>query len=666
MRNFKKIQFLPVLLVTTMLFAACGTQPTSEIKHITIVKAQTGSLLDSVRVSAPALGANSTELAFKSSGRVSDLNVRIGQFFKKWEAIARLSGEESRIAMVGSYAILGSLGASESNGSVRASLKQVRASTAELYKSRLAWVDADAASAEIRKRIAKNEAEFAKTNRDNIQAISSGSVFSSEKQREQAEEGLQLAKNQLDNTVMLLKNEETNLYRSSLASLENAFVVARSAREFEDMFLGISDENRSKNDSFEGYLDLYAKGNADTAFRNFDVKYLEMYDWYYANVANRAEVTPAVTKEALDRAIPTLESLRESLHAIKSVLEKAQASTAFPQSSIDAYQQKTNEWLTNVGQSLANASGGGVRANRLAIDVFENTRILKVTGLNDAVRLAQKNLELLQSGKNIATNASKKDLDALSTEVIVKRQAVELSQQALEWIKAARLALISESKSKLAELDAQIAQADTQIAQARMQGSLAENEVENQLIRAPFDGMVFAKSADIGSVINAGTPIVSFTSNIAVRAIFSVSAPMSEWLLSNSGSVVLSHENGDTFTGTIIVKNTIRDAVSNTVKIEVTFDKGAVQVGERIWLNPRTEGPVGSIVPTKSIITKYSIPSVYVYNNGKVVLTQIRIIRTHQDQTLIEDLESGTFVVVDGKDRLLDGEIISSEWVKTK
>lgn len=119
-------------------------------------------------------------------------------------------------------------------------------------------------------------------------------------------------------------------------------------------------------------------------------------------------MAPVLTKEALDRAIPTLESLRESLHTIKSVLEKAQASTAFPQSSIDAYQQKTNEWLTNVEQSLANASGGGVRANRLAIDVFENTRILKVTGLHDAVRLAQKNLELLQSGKNIATNASKK------------------------------------------------------------------------------------------------------------------------------------------------------------------------------------------------------------------------------------------------------------------
>lgn len=423
---------------------------------------------------------------------------------------------------------MGSLGVSGSDGSVRASLKQIRSSTAELYKSRLAGVDADTASAEIRVNMAKNEATFAKTNRDNIQAISSGSVFSSEKQREQAEEGLRLAKNQLDNTVTLLKNEETNLYRSSLASLENAFVVARSAREFEDMFLGISDEHRSKNDSFEAYLDIYAKGKADTAFRSFDAKYLETYDWYYANVANRAEVNPTLTKEALDRAIPTLELLRESLHAIKTVLEKVQASTAFPQSSIDAYQQKTNEWLTNVEQSLANASGGGVRANRLAIDVFENTRILKVTGLTDAVRLAQKNLELLQSGKDIATNASKKDLDALAVEVTIKQQAVELSQKNLESITTARRTLIHESKSKLAELDAQIAQTDAQIAQARMQGNLAQNEVENQLIRAPFDGIVFAKSADVGSVINSGTPIISFTSHTAVRAIFSVSARMSE------------------------------------------------------------------------------------------------------------------------------------------
>lgn len=83
MRILKKIQFLPILFIVTMFFSACGTQPTQEIKNITVAKAQTGSLSDSVRVSAPALGANSAELAFKSSGRVSDMNVRIGQFFKK-------------------------------------------------------------------------------------------------------------------------------------------------------------------------------------------------------------------------------------------------------------------------------------------------------------------------------------------------------------------------------------------------------------------------------------------------------------------------------------------------------------------------------------------------------------------------------------------------------
>lgn len=123
----------------------------------------------------------------------------------------------------------------------------------------------------------------------------------------------------------------------------------------------------------------------------------------------------------------------------------------------------------------------------------------------------------------------------------------------------------------------------------------------------------------------------------------------------------MSHENGETFTGKIIVKNTIRDTISDTVKFEVSFDKEAAQVGERIWLNPRINGLVGIIIPTASIITKYSIPSVYVYNNGKVTLTQIRIIRTNQNQTLVENLASGTLVVTEGKDRLLDGEIVLSE-----
>jgi multidrug resistance efflux pump len=395
----------------------------------------------------------------------------------------------------------------------------MKKSTDRLYESRLLSAKADIESAGIRLKIAKNDAKLFEDNLENSQGMLSGSVLTATERQAQAKQALELVRNQLANTTELLKSEEASLYRSSLASLSNAFILARTAREYSDLFLGVTDENRNKNDAFENLFDANAKTKAEKSFHDFDAKYQETYDWYYANVANRSTVEPTVAKEALTRAIPTLEALRETLHSMKNILETAIPGAAFPQSTIDAYQQKTNEYLTGIELALNTPTGGGLQGSSNAIEAFDRNRRLKISELNDSVALAEKNLSLADIGKDVSGNSFQNDLNGLKTELAIKKDNVKLAEKNVSQSQNAQTVLESERKAKLGEIDSQIAELGSKLAEAKMQAGLAGNSLENQSLRAPFDGVILKKYSDVGTVVGTGIPVVSLSSQAGEKVI---------------------------------------------------------------------------------------------------------------------------------------------------
>ncbi len=380
-------------------------------------------------------------------------------------------------------------------------LLDIRKSTDNLYASRLLSAASDIESAGIRLKIAKNDTKLSEDNLKSSQEMLSGSVLSAVERQAQAKKSLELVKNQLANTTELLNSEESSLYRSSLASLSNTFILARTAREYGDQFLGVSDENRNKNDAFEYLFNTNAKTKAEKSYYDFDVKYRETYDWYFANIANNTIVDPAVTKEALTRAIPTMVSLREMLHDIKNILDTAIPASNFTQSTIDSYQLKTNEYLLNIEQVLNSPTGGGLQGNSNAIEAFERNRKLKLSELNDSVSLAEKNLSLANIGKDISNSSFQKDFNGLATELSIKRDTEKLAEKTVMQSQNSMSTLESERKAKLGEIDGQIAELKSRLAEAKMQAGLAGNTLENQSLRAPFDGVVLRKYSDVGTVI---------------------------------------------------------------------------------------------------------------------------------------------------------------------
>ncbi len=385
----------------------------------------------------------------------------------------------------------------------------------------------DVAAAEIGKRLAESDLELAQKNLENSKLVFSGSALSASERVIQAEQSLSLAESQFANTSALLEEQEASLRSSALASLAGAFVNARSARDFADEILGITDENRHLNDAYDEYLgvkDSATLPKADSAFRKFDAEYRETYQWYYANVAGKNDVGLPLAKEALAHASETLVLQREALHALKGVLEKTVESTALPREGIDALSQKTDAFLQNLETSLLSSGGGGIDGTGRAIAAFERNRELQLSTLSDSVKLAKTALEIAKSGKAVTSGDEKRNVDALEIAVRVKREGLAAAEENLLKASAAAEMAKREMEAKIKETEAQASEARVKRREAETGLALSGERAGYSEIRAPFSGVITEKYAEIGNLVSPERPVLQISDDVAPKVLTSFDA----------------------------------------------------------------------------------------------------------------------------------------------
>lgn len=432
-------------------------------------------------------------------------------------------------------------------------MRAIGDSTKSLAESRAQVAASDVSSAEIGKRLAERDLELAQKNLENSKLVFSGSTLSASERVIQAEQSLVLAESQLENTAALLQEQESSLRSSALASLAGAFVNARSARDFADEILGITNENQHLNDAYDEYLgvkDSATLPRADSAFRKFDAKYRETYQWYYANIAGKNDVALSLAKEALSRASETLALEREALHALKSVLEKTVESTALPRSGIDGLSQKTDAFLSNLESSLLSGGGGGIDGTNRAIAAFEKNRELQLSTLSDSIKLAKTALEIAKSGKTVASGDEKRNVDALEIAVRVKQDALAAAWENFRKASAAAEMAKREMEAKIKETEAQASEARVKRREAETGLALSGERAGYSEIRAPFSGIITEKYSEIGNMVSAERPVFQISEDGVPK--ISVSFDSSKFRAMPGDEIVLvSISSNDSFTGTI-------------------------------------------------------------------------------------------------------------------
>lgn len=157
-------------------------------------------------------------------------------------------------------------------------------------------------------------------------------------------------------------------------------------------------------------------------------------------------------------------------------------------------------------------------------------------------------------------------------------------------------------------------------------------------------------------MVAAGTPIIRLSSPDADKVVFSLDA---DRLPLSIGSELLIREESVSYTGSVRSISPIRDMKTDRHTVEVSVPQDIAKSGNRAWIIPSQKGESGIVIPLSAMVTKYSIPSVFVIQaDGTVRLTPIRIVDSDTEHARVDGIQSGTSVVTEGKDALLDGEMV--------
>ncbi|MFA6090588.1 MAG: biotin/lipoyl-binding protein [Candidatus Gracilibacteria bacterium] len=636
--------YISIALISILLLTSCGQEAPKEKKFYETALVTTGSISGTDRVISTVEGSNTVDLSFKASGRVTNVFVKPGDKVKKGDILAVLGNEEGSIA-------------SEGLSSVLSNLSGISESIDSLYASRLDNLTNDTTKAQIGIQIAERDLELAKSTLASSTAIFSGSSLSDREKISQAEKSLEYARNNLTNSTKLLVTQGESLRRNALNSLSNAFIIARNARDFTDEVLGVTDANRAKNDLYQNYLgakNTTTKTDAENAFRIFNTEYETMYTWYYANIIGKTDISKETLNEALARSLTTMEHLRDMLHALSTVLENSIISSTFPDTDLAGLKNKTSTFLSNLGLTILDNFGNGIKGSMTAIGSFDSDYILKVQQLQDAVNIAEESLNLAKTGKDISSNDVKKNRDILTANIDFKEDALEIAKVALLDIAKNRKILESERDSKLQEMGAKISE-------TRLNYNLANNTIKSGMIIAPFDGIMLTRNIDLGSTVSALQPIFSLTSTdgYVIKANFdSIQTPLvvgKKVKLSRLSDSLLTEAN---------VKNLREEAdfTHNKQYVELEPVGKELRIGDRVELllekkddeNKQTD----IILPTSAIITKYGETGVYVLENGQVKYTLITVLASDGNMTAISGLKTEQRVITKGKENILDGEVL--------
>jgi len=163
-------------------------------------------------------------------------------------------------------------------------------------------------------------------------------------------------------------------------------------------------------------------------------------------------------------------------------------------------------------QTVLDASGH-IIARRIATVSSRVTGKLEALHIEEGVEVKQSQViaELDDQQAKISYQLALADLDARKAGhnelIIIKRYALQTAKRREQL---AQDKLISQqqnddSQLKIAQLNAQINNKAAQVEQAKQRVELAQYQLAQHQIRAPFDGVVISKNAQVGELISAGS-----------------------------------------------------------------------------------------------------------------------------------------------------------------
>ncbi|MFQ3611188.1 MAG: efflux RND transporter periplasmic adaptor subunit [Fimbriimonadales bacterium] len=345
-----------------------------------------------------------------------------------------------------------------------------------------------------------------------------------------------------------------------------------------------------------------------------------------------ARVTPEQTEAQIETARAALRSAQARLRALQT--------GARPQERQQA-EQALNAARANFELQKANYE----RAQRL----YEQGAIPRqqLDAQRTAYESAQAQLRQAEEALSLVREGPRQE------EIEAAEQAVKQAQEALRQAELGR--------SQIALNQERVASARAALAQARANYAYLKNQLEDTLIRAPFDGVVADRMVDVGSMTGQGTPVARV---VTLDRLY-YEAVLPETLLKDVRVGMPVDVRVDAFPDRVfrgqveaIYPATADQARNLRVRISLTnpsdlpLKTGLFARGE-IVLRTYQNVP---LVPKLALIERGGTIRVFVVEGDKAKARTLKLVATNTEVVYAEGIKAGETVVIRGQDLLSDDQ----------
>lgn len=520
--------------------------------------AERTSLKQTVEVTGELKPAARIDLAFKSSGIIQTINVKIGDTVKQGDVLAELKADDI---------IFASRSADAALALAEANLRARLAGETE-QSIRVAEASVESAQAAYDKAVT----DLASTKLTTANAV------------RVSELAVQTAQNNLANQDATVSQTVQNAYDSARTSLLTAIGPLQTALTDGDEITGV--DNTAANQTYLNVLGFLDQG----ALERGKSSYL---------VAKAAKNTAETTVKALS-ATSSKEQIQSAGVTLSDAITKVQAYLTDVQKVLAA--SLTSQYLT--AATLASLKTT-IDADRVSVSTQNSTVLTALQTIKNSELTRTQTIEQLQDAYDTAvTNLTTAQTNA-ETQVRGAEATVSIQKAALD---SARATL---DLKKAPPRDVDLAGLRAQVAQAAANADKATNDVQNIQIIAPVDGTVSDVIPDLGELIQAGVTSLKIvgTERFDIEALVP-EADIANVEVGQPATITLDAYGDDvTFHGTVTAEDPdqtkVQDAVYYKIRVQIEPEGRDIKPGMTANVVIETDKRDNAIViPLRAVRTK--------------------------------------------------------------
>lgn len=242
------------------------------------------------------------------------------------------------------------------------------------------------------------------------------------------------------------------------------------------------------------------------------------------------------------------------------------------------------------------------------------------------------------------------ELDAAESAARVEQAEASVEHVERDWKRVA--ALFEANSATRAERDA---------AESRLRGAradLAEKRASLGQMRiiSPFDGVVTRKWAEAGDMAAPGKPIVEIEDPAVLQVEIEIPESFSEQVKLNSKLVVL-RDQGASASGIVAELSPAFDSVTRTRRAKLEIKEGSFASGQFVRVSIPGVERKAILLPKAAVVERGQLEMVFTLekDHARMRLVKTRALGDGRFE-MLSGLSAGESVVVEGADRLIDGQ----------